>query len=186
MTGSCVDVWLSVCTQSSSWAVGWHQLQEHASSLSVIPFLLLAKSCWCFPKHVVNEASCMFTFKAGWGPAPDQTAAVYFRAWAKTMLLWQRLISDGWSLAGWGRSPSWSSTVTVYLLWHSDIWGIKLKIKWGTETASPGMKEQGLVPEVSLDEWCLKAGSSTEAVYKLCEKQCVFSAHFWTSKCQVM
>lgn len=129
-------MWLSVCTQSSSRAVRWHQLKQHASSLSVIPFLLLAKSCWRFPKHVVKEASCMFTFKAGWGPAPDQTATVYFRVWVKTMLLWQRLISDGWSLGGWGCSPSRPSTVSIYLLWHLDIWGIRLKIKWGTKMAS--------------------------------------------------
>lgn len=138
MTGSCVYVWLSMCTQSSSRAVRWHQLKEHASSLSVsLPS--------CLPRavdasqNVVKESSCMFTFRVGWGPAPDHTTTVYFRVWVKTMLLWQRLISDGWSLAGWGCSLSWSSTVSVSLLWHSYIWGIGFKIKWGTKMVSLGM-----------------------------------------------
>lgn len=51
MTGSSVYVWLSACTQSSSLTVRWHQLKEHASSLSVIfriacqELLMLPKTC---------------------------------------------------------------------------------------------------------------------------------------------
>lgn len=40
--------------------------------------------------------------------------------------------------------------------------------------------------EASLGEWFLKAGTSTEAVYKLCEKHCVSSGWFPASKCHVM
>ena len=32
--------------------------------------------------------------------------------------------------------------------------------------------------EASLGEWFPKADTSTEAMYKLCEKHCVSSAHF--------
>lgn len=166
VTGSCVYVWLSACTQSSSLTVRWHQLKQHASSLSVISFLLLAKSCWCFPKHVVREASCMFTFKAGWRPDPDQTATVHSRVWVKTMLLWGRLISDGSSRAGWGCFPLWSSAVSLYPLWHSNMW----EIKCGTKMIILNDGSKGLMLEVSLGEVFPKAGPSTEAVDKLCEK----------------
>lgn len=79
----------------------------------------------------------MFTFKAGWRPGPDQTARVCSRVWVKTMLLWQSLISDGFSQAGWGCFPSWSSAVSVYLLWHPEMW----EIKSGTKTIILGMTE---------------------------------------------
>lgn len=117
--------------------VRWHQLEQRASSLSVISFLLLAKGCWFFPKHVVKEASCVFTFKAGWRPGPDQTATVHSRVWVKTMLLWQRLISDGSSRAGRGCFPSCSSAGSAYLLWHCHMW----EIKCGTQTIILGMME---------------------------------------------
>lgn len=71
---------------------------------SVISFLV-CQELLMLPKHVVKEASCMFTFKTGWRPGPDQTATVHCRVWVKTMLLWQRLVSDGSSRAGQGCFP---------------------------------------------------------------------------------
>lgn len=103
---------------------------------SVISFLV-CQELLMLPKHVVKEASCMFTFKTGWRPGPDQTATVHCRVWVKTMLLWQRLVSDGSSRAGRGCFPSCSSAVSVYLLWHSDMW----EIKCGTRRIVLGMTE---------------------------------------------
>lgn len=151
---------------------------------SVIFFLLVAKSCWCFPKHVVKETSCVFTSKAGWRPGPDQTATVHCRVWVKTMLLWQRLVSGGSSRAGQGCFPSCSSAVSVYLPWHSDMW----EIKCGTKMIVLGMTEvrshAWSQPRWVASKSWHKHRSCVWALWKA--DRCVSSACFPASKYPVM